>query len=424
VNSVFKRFQDSILKGNDSMTRGKGEGTIYKRPDGRWEARVVVGRTPRGNPKRRSVYGKTRKEVADKLHDLRGDQRAGRLPENVSTLTVGEFLEVWLQHRSDVAITTLATYRNMMNAYVIPALGERKLTGLTPLELEGFQTDLAARGLSARIVEYAHVLFKAALKQAVRWRLLPNNPMDAVNRPPGSRPKRRFWTPEQARTFLNAIQKDRLHGLYLLVILTGLRRGELLGLRWDDIDWSRSSITVQHSLVFANGKRIEKDSVKTPAGKRSFTVPKEVLETLRERRTAYELEREVAGERWQEKGFVFGSLIGTGLYESTLREQHDRLIVAAGVPRITMHELRHTYTSLALLRGVDLKEVSRRLGHSTVRITLDTYQHLYPEQDQAAALSSEELLGGKAEEKPDEISSAVKLPSKRKKRPKKKDSEV
>ena len=173
-----------------------------------------------------------------------------------------------------------------------------------------------------------------------------------------------------------------------------------------------------------DGKRIEKDGAKTPAGQRTFTLPDELFEALRERRRDHHLERRAAGERWQGGDFVFGSLIGTGLYEGTLRDHHERLIAQAGVPRLTMHELRHTYTSLALLRGVDLKEVSRRLGHSTVRITLDTYQHLYPEQDRAAALSSEELLGGRSAEKPEEESSAVKLPSKREKRPKKKDGEV
>ncbi len=203
------------------------------------------------------------------------------------------------------------------------------------------------------------------------------------------------------------------------MILSGLRRGELLGLRWQDVDLKNRTFSIRHTLIFINGKRHAKDGTKS---ERTFKVPAEIVEALHERQETYALERAAAKDRWQEHDYVFGSRYGTGLYESSLRRRHDALIAQAKLPRLTMHELRHTYTSLALLRGLDIKEVSRRLGHRTVEVTLDIYQHLYPEQDECAALSSGDLLGSSAlkqalEQEPqtaentDANSPAVNLPS-------------
>jgi len=189
------------------------------------------------------------------------------------------------------------------------------------------------------------------------------------------------------------IRDERLYTLYLIVILSDLRCGELLGLRWQDVDLDKRRFTIRHTLIFINGKRHEKDGAKSESSERSFQISAEIVAALRERQAAYCFERVASGKEWHEHDFVFGSTIGTGLYESTLRRQREKLIARAKLPRLTMHELRHTYTSLALLRDLDIKEVSRRLGHRTVGITLDIYQHLYPEQDEAAALSSDQLLG-------------------------------
>ncbi len=374
------------------MARGKGEGTIYKRPDGRWEARVIVGRTPNGNPKRRGVIGKTRKEVAEKLTKLLTDQHAGKLAESASKATVGAHLELWLKLRTDLEAASVAFYRHMI-AYITPGIGEVKLTALTPLHIEHLLADLVHKGLSEHTVEAVYKALNTALAQAVRWQLIPSNPVQNVKRPPRPRPKRRVWDREQARRFLEVTRRDRLYALYLIAILTGLRRGELLGLRWQAVDFERRSLSIQHTLIFINGKRHAKDSPKTHASERRFSVSGEVLEALRVRRERYELERIEAGADWQDLGYVFCSRNGTGLYENTLRASFKRLMLEAGLPRLTPHEMRHTFTSLALLRGADIKEISRRLGHSTVQITLDTYQHLFPEQDEQSAFSSDDLLG-------------------------------
>lgn len=375
------------------MARGKGEGSIYRRPDGRWEGRVVVGQTARGSPKRRSFYGRTRKEVSEKVNRALAQLQTGKLQASVSQTTLTDHIKQWLELRNDIQLSTRTYYENVARAYINPYLGHRRLRELNPILLEQFLANLFAKNLSSCTVQSAYVTLKAALAKAVAWRLIPANPMDAIKRLADARSKRNVWNQQQAKYFLEVIRDERLYALYLIVILSGLRRGELLGLRWQDVDLDKRRFTIRHTLIFINGKRHEKDGAKSESSERSFQISAEIVAALHERQAAYCFERVAAGEEWHEHDFVFGSTIGTGLYESTLRRQHEKLIARAKLPRLTMHELRHTYTSLALLRDLDIKKVSRRLGHSTVGITLDIYQHLYPEQDEAAALSSDELLG-------------------------------
>jgi integrase len=276
------------------------------------------------------------------------------------------------------------------------------------------QTRTKTRKLSPRSVLVAHIVFKAALTQAVRWQLLDRNPFDGVRRPATGKLARGVWTKEQAAKFLNTARDHPLYALYLIVIMTGLRRGEILGLRWQDVNFNENTIKIEQSLIFVNGKRTLKHGVKTESSERKFTVSSEIIDALREREGAQILERANAGEQWQETGLIFTTTTGTGIYESTLRRIHTKLIAQADVPNLTLHPLRRTFTSLAILSGADIKEVSRRLGHSSVEITLDIYQQLYPEQDQKAAFSSTELLGVKLEPK---NSAGVKDGSKQKPEP-------
>jgi integrase len=389
-----------------SWMKVKGEGSWRARKDGLFEFALPVGKTKSGNTRRKSFYGKTRKEVLAKLEAWRNKRATGQLPSNPSKITVGELLDRWLALREGIEENTRATYENYIRAYLKPNLEYVRLSDLTSIAIDEFTSKLTRRGkrtkngvqgaglpVSARVKQYAFLILNAVLNQAVRWGFIASNPADGAMRPPKSKTRRRVWTQEQARQFLEAIRGDRLEALYRILILTGPRRGELLGLRWSAIDWKRSTIRLDHSVVFINGKRHAKDRLKNEASHRTFTVPHEVLTLLRARRKSYDAERKLAGVNWNEGDYIFCSSVGTPLYESTLREHHKSLVERAGVPFITLHEIRHTYTSLARLAGVDIKEVSRRLGHASVQTTTDTYQHLYTEQDTAAALSSDVLLG-------------------------------
>lgn len=374
-----------------STKRGKGEGLIRERSDGRWEARATIGVTEKGRSKSVSVYGKTRDEVAKKLTTILSKFNVGKYVDPTKNLT-SEYLKEWLEHHHSLEQNTRNTYENYIRANINPYLGNTKLVALTPLSLEVWIRTLVKAGKGARVVEYSYTILKAALKRAVDWGILESNPLERVKRPPKSQIKRQVWTPEQAKTFLEIAKDHKFHALYLLLILCGLRRGEVLGLRWSDIDFPNSRIQIQQTLIFLNGVRTFKPTPKTRAGERGFKLPSDVLEALKIRQGDYILERDAAGTKWQDNNLVFPYHDGTGLPEAHLRRMHTDLCAAAGVHRITPHEMRHTYTSLALLRKVDIKEVSRRLGHARIQTTLDIYQHLYPEQDDAAALSGHDLL--------------------------------
>ncbi len=395
------------------MARVKGEGSWRMRPDGRIEYALPIGKTAKGNTKRKSFYGDSKKEVLAKVEAWRKKSNRGEIPMVSTNLTLRELLDRWLDMRTDIEDNTLNTYENYIRGYIKPILGDIPVRSITTLMIDKFISELVTRGrktkqgtrdagkpVSARVRQYTLLILKAALTQAVRWGYLVKNPAIEANKIKGAKSQRRVWTREQTKQFLQHVQQHRLEALYLLVLLAGPRRGELLGLRWKSIDWTHQMLTFEHSVVFLNGKSTAKNTMKSQTSHRSLRVATEVMDALRRRRAAYELERGAAGAHWVEGDYVFTSYIGTPLHESTLREQHKELIKKADVPFITLHELRHTYTSLARLAGIDLKVVSQRLGHSSTSITTDIYQHLYTEQQTSGALNSHELLGIGKPQKP------------------------
>ncbi len=382
-----------------STKRGKGEGLIRQRPDGRWEARATIGVTDKGRSKSVSVYAKTRDEVAKKLTSILSKFNVGKYVDPSKNL-VSEYLAEWLEHHHSLQQNTKNTYENYIRANINPYLGNTKLVALTPLSLEVWIRTLVKNGKGPTVVKHAYTIFKTALRRAVEWGILETNPLEKVKKPPPSKIKRKVWTPQEAQKFLEVASTHRFHALYLLFLLCGLRRGEVLGLRWSDIDFETKRIKIEQTLIFLNGVRTFKATPKSAASERGFKLPLEVWEALKVRHGAYILERDAAGKKWIENNLVFPYPDGSGFPEAQLRRIHTDLCARAGVPRITPHEMRHTYTSLALLRGVDTKEVSRRLGHARVQTTLDIYQHLYPEQDDSAALSSADLFNLKPPEKP------------------------
>jgi integrase len=199
-----------------------------------------------------------------------------------------------------------------------------------------------------------------------------------------------------------------LYAAYLIYLLTGLRHSEVLGLRWQAIDFAARTLEVSHTIVYTNGARLACDQTKSKTSQRKFRISTELVDALKARHDAQRLER-AAGSEWQEGDYVFTSWQGTPVSESTLRAHRDRMVQRAEVPRLTFHELRHTHASLAKLTGVDIKEISRRLGHASVQTTWGIYQHLYTEQEDAGALTTDGSVGRK--NKRVRISPAVNLPS-------------
>ncbi|GGK90954.1 tyrosine-type recombinase/integrase [Deinococcus radiotolerans] len=399
--------------------RANGEGTISaRRKDGKvvgWKGSVVIGYDG-DRMERRWVSGKTKADVQQKMAQLRTELHTGMLADSEGA-TVAQFIDRWLdaKERDGVKPNTLRSYRDTDRLYIRPHIGRMKLDKLRPLDVERVLNALRKEGKSAQVLAYTLRVLKMALRQAVRWQMLPRNVADAITPPKATRQEMQVWTPEQVAKFLDAAQGHRMHAAFYLGLMTGMRRGELLGLQWDDVDWERSRLTVRHNLVEIRteaqgrvipahksrktGEQVQErrtisrvtaqlDTPKTAGSRRTIILSAGTLAVLQAHRERQQAEQERAQDAWagsERGGFVFASEIGTHIDPRNLNRYHRELIAASGVPTIRFHDMRHTAASLMIRRGIPPKTVSERLGHADVGFTLRTYTHLYDEQREEAA---------------------------------------
>ena len=394
--------------------RANGEGTLSRRKDkaGKtvgWRAAVTVGINEDGTQDRRWVSGKTQAEVQEKLRAFQADMHTGMVADT-DGLTVAEFMSKWADHkkRDGVKSNTVQSYRDTVRLYITPHLGRLKLEKLRPLDVEQLLLKLDKAGKSAAVSAYTLSVLKMGLRQAVRWQMLPRNVAEAVRPPKVERPDMQIWTPEQVATFLDATQAHRLHTAFFLALLTGMRRGEILGLKWEDVDFERSRLNVKNNLVDVQGEAIEgkmhrgKPTItsrtptlgtpKTKASRRTIVLSAGTVFKLREHQGQQNLERRAAAEAWQEQGYVFASELGGPTNPDLLSKLHKKLSKLAGVPCIRFHDLRDTAASLMIRRGISPKVVSDRLGHTDPAFTLRVYTHLYDEQREEAAFDLADLF--------------------------------
>jgi len=374
--------------------RGANEGTIRERKDGRWEARVVLTR-PDGRRTRRSLLGRTRAEVRDKLQAALRAEAAG-LPSVGERLTVGSFLATWLHDavRATVRPKTYESYASIVRIHLQPGIGRFPLARLTPQQVQAFLNAEAASGLAPRTVAYIRAVLRQALRQAERWGMVSRNVARLVEPPRVPRREVRPFSPDQARQFVDAIQGDRLEALYLVALGLGLRQGEILGLAWDDIDLVAGTLTVRHALQRVNGK-LELVEPKSTTSHRVVALPAFVAEGLRAHRTRQRTERLIAGSRWHndQRGLVFTTSVGTPMDGIAVTRRFQALLATAGLPRQRFHDLRHACASLLLAQGVAPRVVMETLGHSQISLTLNTYSHVIPALGRAAAEQMDLVLG-------------------------------
>lgn len=376
--------------------RGHGEGTIYRRQDGRWCAQVTVGYDPAtGNPKRRTVYGRTRLEVAEKLARLLAEKQQGLLG-NPTKETLEQYLHRWLEtvQRPRARPNTLAQYETLIRRHIVPTLGRLRVDRVTPAHLQQLYSDKLAAALSPSTVRTIHAILHKALGQAVKWGLLPRNPADAVERPRVPRHEFTPLTPAQVQAFLQEARGDRLYALYVLAVTTGMRLGELLGLTWPDVDLDAGEVRVRRQLVWVRNVEPTLAEPKTDAGRRTISLPPLAVEALHEHRRRQLEERLLAGPAWQDRWhLVFTTPLGTPINPSNLRNRSFRpLLEKAGLPRVRFHDLRHSVASFLLAAGTNVKAVQELLGHITSRVTLDTYAHTLPGMRQQVAATLERLV--------------------------------
>jgi integrase len=267
----------------------------------------------------------------------------------------------------------------LVNKHVAPALGNVRLSKLTPAHLQGFYCSKLDSGLSPRTVQYIHVVLHRALKQALRWGLTVRNVAEAVDPPRVPKKEITPLSPGQARAFLEAVRGDRLEALYVLAIHTGMRQGELFNLRWDDVDLDAGVLRVR--------------GTKTTRSRRTVTLSETALDALRSHLERQLGEIDKAGSLWRENGLVFATAIGTPLSRQNLTQRSFKpLLEKAGLPQIRFHDLRHTCATILLSRGVHAKFVQELLGHATIAITLDTYSHVLPGMGGGTAVAMDEAL--------------------------------
>ncbi len=311
-----------------------------------------------------------------------------------SRISLREFLlKEWLPAiKGTLRPTTYASYEMHVQGHIIPALGALPLAKLTAPAINAFYAQLLEDGrtnghggLSPATVRRIHATLHRAGRDAVRWQRLAVNPVSSADPPRGQSTVRDLpaWNATQLAGFLSSVSDDRLSALWRLLAMTGCRRGEALGLRWDDLDLEAATITIRRALVPLGGK-VEVSEPKTVRGRRRIALDPLTLQALKDHAGRQADERS-ASANWSETGYIFTTEDGEPLDPHRLSKTFEHHLRAAALPRIPLHGLRHTYATLALSSGVNPRIVSGRLGHSTVALTLDIYSHVLPQQDQDAA---------------------------------------
>ena len=375
----------------------KGSLRKPRNPGGSWGYRIELGIGADGRRDQKQVSGfPTKREAQAALNEaLTAAQRGVYVPPSRGTLS--EYLESWHAGvRVELAASAWANYGNLMRIYVRPRIGNVRLVDLTPQRIQALYAELLLSGkrdgspLSPRSVELVHKVLHRALADAVRFRQLMHNPADAVRAPRAEAKEMTAWSLSEAQQFLTVIADDRLAALWLLALSTGMRRGELSGLRWTHINFDSHTISVAQQRTTAEHQVV----VTEPKGrsKRTISVDAAVIAALQAHRKSQLKERLIAGPGWTDSGLVFVDEAGRPYHPRLLRIMFDRACIKASVPRIRLHDVRHTMATLALQAGIHPKIVQERLGHSSIAMTLDTYSHVTPNMQEDAATKIGALL--------------------------------
>jgi integrase len=387
--------------------RGRGEGAIYYRErDQQWVGSVSLGYDGQGKRKRKVVYGATKKEVQEKVGQLQHDAVNGRLAD-ASRMTVADYLTRWLENAAKPRVQpkTHLRYEQLIRLRISPHIGGVRLGRLTPIHIEQLFACLERDGVSARGRQMAGTMLHTALRHAVRLRLIPFNPASEIAKPRPQKQGVQVFDVGQVKRFLDAAAADRLYALYVLAIDSGMRQGELFALQWADVDFETGCLVVQRSLEEVNGHLREKET-KTARGRRRIDLSAFALSALNDHRKRMLAEGNASGPvfcdrsgGWLRKGNVLRRSFWPVMDRANdmAREEaakHGR--TPDLLPRIRFHDLRHTSATLLLLANENVKVVSERLGHASIQLTLDTYSHVLPTMQKAAAAKLDGIFGGRA----------------------------
>lgn len=371
-----------------------GAGSVHKRKDGRWTAQVYVTDST-GRRSRRTLYGSARADVEEKLSALL-EAKARHEPIAPSQLTVATYLREWLETmvRPRVRPTTFANYEWYVEKYLAPDLGAKALGALSARQVRVYLDSLRHRGVGDRSVQYVHSTLRAALEDAVREELLPKNVAKLVR---VRRPTKREVVPlsvEEVRTLLAHHREHRLLPMLTVFALLGLRRSEVLGLKWSDVDLDQGSLRIVRGVQRVNGDLIELPT-KTQRSRRTIPLPGIVADVLREHQKQQEVDRAALAGTWPASDYVFTSSVGTAIDPRNCTRLVQNACRDAGVRIVRLHDFRHGCISVLLELGVPPRTAMEIVGHTTLEMTMNVYGHVNLDSkrqamDQLGSLFSDE----------------------------------
>ena len=374
--------------------RANGEGSIRKRKDGRWEGRYTAGHDPAtGKQIFKSVLGKTQAEVKEKLKKALVE--AGQIDFTKSgKYTVGTWMDEWFENVAKIKVrpSSHQTYRGYIDNHIKPNIGNIPLEKLTTMDLQKLYRTLLTKGrverieaknqpsgLSAKTVRNINQVISSALDLAVAQKIIPSNPTDACELPKVEHREMQTIPEEQLQAFFAEAKATGVYEMYYIELATGLRRGELLGLKWQDIDWKNGIIKVRRQIARVDGQIVEAP-LKTKNSYRTVTISPQAIEVLKQQRAK------------THDQYVFPSPNGGPISPDSVNNMLKRVLARAGIPKVRFHDLRHTFATIALQNGVDIKTVSGMLGHFSAGFTLDTYAHVTTSAQKEAAQTMGNVL--------------------------------
>lgn len=377
-----------------SKRRSNGEGNIRKRKDGRWEGRYTAGHDPEtGKQVFKNVLGKTQAEVKEKLKAaLEQNQKIDF--SKTGKYTVAQWMKEWFENVCKVKVrpSSHQTYRGYIDNHIAPNIGKTPLEKLTTMDLqklyrklmkqgrvERIEAENQPKGLSAKTVRNIHQVISSAMDFAVAQKIISENPCKNVSLPKIEHREMQTIPAEQLLAFLQEAKATGVYEMYYIELSTGLRRGELLGLKWQDIDWKNGVIHVRRQVARVNGEIVEAP-LKTKNSYRAVSISPQAIEVLKQQKA------KISDE------YVFPSPNGGPISPDSVNNMLKRVLTRAGIPKVRFHDLRHTFATVALQNGVDVKTVSGMLGHFSAGFTLDTYAHVTTAAQKEAAQTMGRVL--------------------------------
>ena len=375
--------------------RKRGEGSVHLRKDGRWEGRCVIGYDDKGLPITKNVLAKTKTECVDKLKKLKENCAEQPSEKHQPNMTFGEWMDFWYQNYSKPKLrpTTQMGYENAIYKHIIPALGRIPLSELSTNDIQQFyaelkkkgrliRTELYGEGVSDRTIWSCHTRIRTALDRAVQDGLIRINPAADCKLPPQNTKEMQILTREEMQRFLIQAKEEGYFELFLLELATGLRRGEVLALQWNDLNFDTGELRIERQVYRANGELVV-SAPKTKAALRTIVLPPSMVEVLREYRQQME-------SQWM---FPSPAKEDSPLDPAACRKRLQTILEHAGCKRVRFHDLRHLFVTTALESGMDVKTLSTIIGHVSAKTTLNTYTHVTDAMRQTAAAKIDRGIG-------------------------------